>query len=301
LNQIRDFLQNLPFSVVRPEKNKTPYLFNSPHSGRCYSTSFRQMSCLDDFDLRLSEDRYVDLIFAPLIHSGATFMEAYFPRAYLDVNREAFELDALMFDEPLPAFVPSPSFRVEAGFGSVPRVVSAGKAIYDHKLPISEALGRLNLFYHPYHRCLAQELQQLKAEYGFAILIDCHSMPGQARLSQAAHSRCQHSPDIILGDAHGRACSPALISRAETVLQDLGFHVVRNRPYAGGYITCHYGRPLNHIHALQIEINRDLYLDPTTLKRHDGFKPLCDKMLKFGAQLIKATPEIFLPYPHAAE
>jgi len=296
LSRIRDFPDRIPFRVTRPTRGESPYLFNSPHSGRIYPRAFRQMSCLDDFTLRLSEDRFVDHIFSPLVDEGATFMEADFPRAYLDVNRSAFELDGAMFIDPLPDFVPSPSLRAEAGFGSVARIVSAGKPIYDHKLPLREALDRISSLYHPYHLCLKHELQALRQRHGFAILIDCHSMPGKG------HSLSSHMQmDIVLGDVHGRSCAPALTEAAEKLLRDFGFKVVRNQPYAGGYITCHYGQPANNIHALQIEINRDLYLDPYSLEPHDGFAPLCAHMLAFGRNLMQLGAEIFLPYKNAAE
>jgi len=282
LSRIRDFPQQMPFRVEKPTARSTPYLFNSPHSGRIYPPAFCQMSCLDDFTLRLSEDRFVDLIFSPLVQYGASVMLADFPRAYLDVNREAFELDASMFSDPLPDFVPPPGLRVKAGFGSVARIVSAGKPIYDHKLPAKEALDRIHSIYQPYHLCLQRQLQILHRTHGFAILIDCHSMPGK-RHRQSSPSQT----DIVLGDAHGRACSPALIERAEKLLRESGLTVVRNQPYAGGYITSHYGQPASNIHALQIEINRDLYLDPHSLQPNDDFAPLCATMLEFGRRLMQ--------------
>jgi len=296
VSRYRDFPDKLPFRILRPVQGSTPYLFNSPHSGRIYPSAFKQMSCLDDFSLRLSEDRFVDLIFSPLVHQGARFMEADFPRAYLDVNREAFELDPAMFCDPLPAFVPPASLRAKAGFGCVAGIVSAGKTIYDHKLSTKEALDRIHSLYCPYHRCLAQELHAVRKVHGFAVLIDCHSMPGKER-SQLT----QNQPDIILGDAHGRACAPALTDRVEKLLRDLGYHVVRNQPYAGGYITCHYGRPVDNIHALQIEINRDLYLDPHSLEKNSGFAPLCADMLEFGRALMRSDMQSLLPHRNAAE
>jgi len=293
----RDFPHALPFRLITPQRGGMPYLFNSPHSGRNYPATFRQMSCLDAFDLRLSEDRFVDHLFAGLVNAGATVMLAEFPRAYLDVNREACELDASMFADRLPDFVPSPTLRVAAGFGCVPRLVAADKPIYDHKLPSAEALGRITSLYRPYHRCLEAALQALKNRYGYAILIDCHSMPGQSRVLEGEEAQ----PDMILGDVYGRSCSAALTNHASAVLEEMGYHVRRNQPYAGGYITCHYGQPASNIHAMQIEINRDLYLDPYSLEPHDGFAPLCAHMLAFGRDLMQLGPEIFLPYKNAAE
>jgi len=296
MSRIRDFPDGMPFRVTAPVSHSTPYLFNSPHSGRLYPQAFRQMSCLDDFTLRLSEDRFVDEIFGALVHYGATFMVADFPRAYLDVNRSAFELDASMFTEPLPAFVPAPSLRAEAGFGCVARIVAAGCAIYDHKLPIEEALDRITSLYQPYHLCLRRTLQALCKRHGFAVLIDCHSMPGKKHTNPS-----QTRADIVLGDDHGCSCSPYLTDAAESLLRDLGLNVTRNQPYSGGYITCHYGRPTQNIHALQIEINRDLYLDSHLLEKNSGFEPLCALMVTFGRRLMMLEREIFLPFSNAAE
>jgi len=300
-----DFANGLPFRVAKPDAGARPvggansdagakpYLFNSPHSGRHYSKIFRQMSCLDDHSLRLSEDRFVDLIFAPLVDDGAVFMAADFPRAYMDVNREAFELDASMFIEPCPDIMSIPSLRVQAGFGSVARLVRADKEIYDHKLSWGEALERITTLYHPYHRCLEQQLNELRAAHGYAVLIDCHSMPGMGPGT---------GPDIILGDRYGCSCAPALTDWAEKLLRDFGFDVIRNQPYAGGYITSHYGRPADALHALQIEINRDLYLDPHSLEENSGFASLCATIVEFGRQLMQLDSRCFLPsYQHAAE
>jgi len=293
----RDFPDGLPFRIIRPQEERGPYLFNSPHSGRNYPPAFCQMSCLDMFDLRLSEDRFVDFFFAPLVKEGACVMLAEFPRAYLDVNREAFELDAAMFEDRLPNFVPAPTLRVAAGFGCVPRLVAAGKPIYNHKLPSYEALGRIASLYRPYHHCLEAELRALKARYGYAVLIDCHSMPGCGSSFEGKRP----APDIILGDVYGRSCAPILTNHASLVFEEMGYHVVRNQPYAGGYITSHYGRPLQHIHALQIEINRNLYLERETLAVNSRFETVKAHMVEFGRRLMDMAQNIFDQTRDAAE
>lgn len=283
----REFPQGLPFEVYKPAELRVPFLFNSPHSGRFYPIKFREMSCLNDFDIRLSEDRFVDLLFQDVVPLGAALMTAWFPRAYLDVNREAFELDASMFEDSLPDFVPVPSARVSAGLGSVPRVVAQGKAIYAHKIPVREALERISQIYKPYHIRLAHEIAAIQDIFGYSVLIDCHSMPGQLRYFGG-----EVQPDIILGDLHGRSCVSALTEKAAELLSAMGYHVAHNQPYAGGYITAHYGRPLKNGHVLQIEINRDLYLDPLTLEPTDNFHRLRQDLACF-AQDIMAIPDAY--------
>jgi len=293
----RDFPEKFPCQIVRPKGEGVPYLFNSPHSGRNYPDAFRQLSCLNAFDLRLSEDRFVDRFFLPLAEEGATLMLAEFPRAYLDVNREFFELDASMFEDRLPHFVPAPTLRVAAGFGCVPRLVASGKPIYDRKLPSSEALGRISSIYRPYHQYLEEELRALKARHGYAILIDCHSMPGHSPALMGAKPQA----DMILGDVYGRSCAPALTNYASTLLEEMGYHVARNQPYAGGYITNHYGRPLQHVHALQLEINRNLYLERETLAINAYFDRLQAHMVEFGRRLMAMAQDVFFQTRDAAE
>jgi len=224
-------------------------------------------------------------------------MMADFPRAYLDVNREFFELDADMFEDRLPNFVAAPTLRVAAGFGCLPRLVALGKPIYNHKLPSSEALGRISSIYRPYHQHLEEELRALKARYGYAVLIDCHSMPGQS-LSLTGEKQ---QADMILGDVYGRSCAPALTNHASMLLEEMGYHVARNQPYAGGYITSHYGRPLQHIHALQLEINRNLYLERETLAINACFDRLQVRMVEFGRRLMAMARDVFFQARDAAE
>ncbi|WP_246708146.1 N-formylglutamate amidohydrolase [Bartonella sp. HY038] len=291
-----DFGGQLPFRIMRPHNQTVPFFFNSPHSGRQYPASFLQMSRLNDFDIRLSEDRYVDLIFGSVPQFGAPLMLADFPRAYLDVNREPFELDHQMFEEALPNFVPKPSPRVLAGLGSVPKIVAQGKNIYAGRISAKAALNRIEHIYQPYHTCLDFELQQIKAQFGYAVLIDCHSMPGQLKFFQGTRQ-----PDFVLGDVYGRSCASQLSRLAAQLLSEMGYYVQCNQPYAGGFITMNYGRPLHMFHALQIEINRDLYLDPETLEPDSGFDALKKNMSFFVEQLVQLSHSAFILQQDAAE
>ena len=282
---------NPPFEVLRPARQTRPLVAASPHSGRHYDRAFLASSRLGLDELRRSEDAHVDALIDGLPKLGVPVVQALFPRTYVDANREPLELDPGMLDGPLPAFANPDSPRVRAGLGVVPRTAANGVAIYSNTLPITEARTRLHSCYFPYHRALTALLRETRHLFGFAILLDCHSMPSQALARQGAAS-----PDFVLGDRHGSACLPELTARAESVLTELGHSVVRNQPYAGGFTTVHHGRPQDGIHALQLEVNRALYLDERKLCPHDGLGPLATDL----AILVDALADVS-PYACAAE
>ncbi|WP_114389486.1 N-formylglutamate amidohydrolase [Notoacmeibacter marinus] len=291
-----DFETVVPFSVRIPATQTIPFLFNSPHSGRHYPRRFIASSRLDANGVRRSEDVFVDELFTNVVALGAPLMMAHFPRAYLDVNREPFELDPRMFSGDLPAGINSRSPRVAGGLGTVPRIVAEGQPIYREKLPASEALERIEALYMPYHDCLSALIEETFERFGQAILIDCHSMPSTTRFADAGPT-----PDIIVGDRFGTACHPALSEQAIRLLRDAGFRVAHNRPYAGGFITERYGRPAHMRHALQIEINRALYLDEKTYQRTRDFDALCGTLTVFVEELSRLPAEWMRATPAAAE
>jgi N-formylglutamate deformylase len=249
-----------PFRILRPTLQSVPFVFASPHSGSLYPTSFIARSKLSPVSLRRSEDAYVDELFCSAVALGAPMIAARFPRAFLDVNRAPDEIDASMFDGDLGVEVDVPSSRVAAGLGVIPRIVRDGAEIYRGKLAAAEAQERLTRLYHPYHRALGGLVEETRAQFGIAIVIDCHSMPSAAA-----------APDIVLGDRYGASSTPALTRHADACFQLQGFRVVRNTPYAGGYTTLLHGRRERDVHALQIEINRTLYLDEDRILRGPNF------------------------------
>src|ERR1700744_2714952 len=166
-----------PFRLDRPARPSVPFLFASPHSGRSYPASLLENTRLDAITLRRSEDAFVDELFAGVVKLGAPLLAAQFPRAFLDVNRNSRELDAAMFDAPLTVPVDAPSPRVTAGLGVIPRIVRDGAEIYRGKLATGEADARIKELYQPYHRALAALIDETRARFGVAVLIDCHSMP----------------------------------------------------------------------------------------------------------------------------
>jgi N-formylglutamate deformylase len=255
------------YRLLRPERQNAPLVLASPHSGSDYPAEFLAAARLDAHGLRRSEDAFVDELWAAAPALGVPLLAATFPRAWCDANREPFELDPGMFDAPLPPWVNSASPRVGAGLGTIARVVATGEAIYRRRLSFAEAEARIEGCWKPYHAALSGLVEATRARFGQCVLLDCHSMP--AHPAQAGDP-----PDVVLGDAHGTACSPRVTRAVEAGLQRLGYRVRRNDPYAGGYVTRHYGRPRERVHALQIEVSRALYMDETRIERHAGFARL---------------------------
>jgi N-formylglutamate amidohydrolase len=256
------------FDLVRPVRLMTPLVFASPHSGRFYPPQMMAASALDSEAIRRSEDAYVDVLVESAAEFGAPLIAARYARAYIDVNREPYELDPAMFEDELPAFASSRTARVAAGLGSIARVVAEGQEIYRGKLTFGDARQRIEQVHRPYHRALAALVEEARREHGLAILIDWHSMP-----SAAAGSR-PGAPDFVLGDRFGAACNRLVTTVLERHLQAAGYTVARNAPYAGGHTTEFYGRPSRGVHAIQVEINRALYLDERRMEPHAGLDAL---------------------------
>ena len=276
-------LSEPPVLVERPVSQTAPLVFASPHSGRCYPARFLAASRLDPLGLRRSEDSFVDELFSAAIGFGAPLVRATFPRAWCDPNREAWELDPAMFADELPSWVNTTSARVTAGLGTIARVVASGEAIYRGKLMFAEAAQRIETCWKPFHDMISALVDGTRAVFGQCVLIDCHSMPSHVPVS----GRGDRLADIILGDAHGTSCAPHIVRFVERRLIDLGYRVRRNDPYAGGFITRHYGRPRDHVHALQIEIARDLYMDETHFERSAAFPELRDDLSALIESLVE--------------
>ncbi|AWI58826.1 hypothetical protein AB395_00003183 [Sinorhizobium fredii CCBAU 45436] len=225
------------FEVLEPASQRIPFVFNSPHSGRYYPQTFLEQSRLDSHSIRRSEDHFVDELFQSATHLGAPLLRAHFPRAFLDVNREPYELDPRMFDGVLPAHANISSMRVAGGLGTVPRLVAENMEIYRSRFPVEEALARIEAIYKPYHATLRKLIARTHVQFGMAVLVDCHSMPGNVHLPGSGQR-----PDFIIGDRYGTSAAAELSRVAVELLEGLGYAVTRNKPYAGGFITEHYGR-----------------------------------------------------------
>lgn len=258
-----------PFSLYQPALQIVPVVVDVPHAGRCYPSAFVERARLPLRSLRRSEDAYVDRLFGHSVALGAPLLVAQFPRAFLDVNREPYELDPRMFEGRLPPFANTRSMRVAGGLGTIPRIVGDAHEIYFGRIPVEEGLARIDGLYRPYHAALRGLVQRTQGSFGTCILVDAHSMPSTG-LDREGVAKA----DVILGDRFGTSAAGYIIDIAEAAFTRLGLRVTRNRPYAGGFITEHYGAPGSGVHALQIEINRALYMDEATLEPNAGFAAL---------------------------
>jgi N-formylglutamate amidohydrolase len=279
-----DYWDKPAFETIRPRRLTAPFVFNSAHSGRDYPERFLKMTRLDHLSIRQSEDAFVDELFFRAPHLGTPLLRAHFPRAYLDVNREPWELDPSMFAEPLGERCNTTSPRVAAGLGTLARVVAENKPIYRERLSLEDARMRIEGIYQPYHATLQRLLSEALGAYGVAVLIDCHSMPRLARTGDRL------APDIVLGDRYGTTCATVLVDLAEAVFAGAGLKVARNRPYAGGFATRTYGRPQHGVHALQIEISRHLYMNETTMAKSSNFGAMQQLMERLVIAMVNLDP-----------
>ncbi len=291
-----DFTAETAFDVLAPAQQRVPFVFNSPHSGRIYPQRFLDLAQLDGWQIRRSEDCFVDELYAGAVALGAPLLRAHFPRAYLDVNREPLELDPAMFTHAFSMPINAASPRVAAGLGTVPKLVGEGRSIYRYRLRPEEALMRLETCYFPYHSVLKALVDETVRQFGFCVLIDCHSMPGQI-----THPEDGTQPHFIIGDRFGQTASAAFSIAAIALLRQAGFNVSHNRPYAGGFITENYGSPGKNVHAIQIETSRRLYLDEARYLRSSNFTAFQTELTQFCASIMSLPDSVFMPMRDAAE
>ncbi len=283
------------YDVLAPRVQSVPFVFSSPHSGRIYPPEFLAISRLDPKTLRRSEDCFVDKLFQPVAALGAPLISARFPRAYLDLNREPYELDPELVSEPLPPHANTQSIRVAGGLGTVARIVADGEEIYSSGLSLANVLARIEQLYFPFHAELSRLVTATRETFGYAVLVDCHSMPSTAMAPGGAQR-----PDIVLGDRFGASADPRLTLLVRDEFQRRGFKVQMNRPYAGGYITEHHGRPARGTHAIQLEINRGLYINELTFQENAGYQRLAQALIEIIGSLFQEVPAL-LDYRAAAE
>ena len=264
--------------MERPEALTSPIVFASPHSGQAFTADFSDACIADIMDIRRIEDAYVDQLVGNATKLGAPLIAANVSRACLDLNRAANEIDQVMLSKPIEYPRPHRTPRVIAGLGCIPRVAFAGSPIYGRKLAPEDVFERLESVYHPYHNTLETLIDKTRKTFGMSILVDCHSMPSQTETGAPV-------ADIVLGDRYGAACSEQIIKQLETSFRTRGYQVARNAPYAGGHVTVMHGRPDRQRHAVQIEINRRLYLDEHRVMLTNGFKALQQDLDKIFNEL----------------
>jgi N-formylglutamate amidohydrolase len=286
-----------PFEILEPVELRGPVVFNSPHSGSVYPRAFLAAVRLDLAVLRRSEDCFVDELLVGVVPRGNPLMRAHFPRCFVDVNREPYELDPRMFDGKLPPFANTRSMRVAGGLGTLARVVADAQEIYDQRLPVDEALQRIEFLYKPYHRALRKLMTRIHHDFGTAVLVDCHSMP-----SAAGPKDDRPRADIVIGDRYGTSCFSIIADTIEEALREQGYSVSRNKPYAGGFITEHYGNPAAGLHTVQLEINRALYMDERRLERSNAFATVARHLEEVSDRINDTVlQELHTSYRSAAE
>ena len=290
--------QNQAFEILAPAQWRVPMIFNSPHSGKLIPETMRHVTKLPVTKLHRSEDSFIDELFSFCLDLGAPMLRALFSRAFLDLNREPYELDPQMFAEALPGFMNTTSPRVLAGLGTLPRIVSEGEEIYRGRISLQDALSRIENCYRPYHRALTSLVAELHTATDFSLLIDCHSMPS----SSVKHLRGpgDGAVDVVLGDRFGAACNRDIAGVLERALEAEGLSVIRNRPYAGGFITETHGSPRHNRHAVQIEINRALYMDENKMEKSRGYVPLQKSLIQVFKTLASFLPGIEASTDHKA-
>jgi N-formylglutamate amidohydrolase len=290
---------SLPFEILAPAEWTAPAVFNSPHSGRDFPEEFLRQSRLPPMTLRKSEDCFVDELFLSCVQHGAPMLRALAPRSYIDLNREPYELDPRMFSSDLPGYANTGSPRVAGGLGTIPRIVSEGEDIYRGRLDFADARKRIEQIYIPYHRTLSALTNAVLSKAGEVLLVDCHSMPASATAHVAPPGAGMI--DVVLGDRFGASCAEDISAFIEERLQRHGLKVLRNKPYAGGFITQNHGAPHRGQHALQIEINRGLYMDEDTLEKTRDFEGLRCVLEDMVSHLLPYLEDRFRPSQLAAE
>lgn len=274
------------YEILHAARRTSCVVFASPHSGRDYAWSFLRRTILDDHAIRSSEDAYVDLLFDAAPQHGAPLLKAGAPRAFVDLNRSPDELDPALIEGVRPQ---GHNPRVASGLGVVPRVVANGRAIYRGKITRAEAQARIDTYWHPYHQTLQRLLDEAHSGFGQAVLIDCHSMPHEAMdgVAKGAVRR----PDIVLGDRFGAAASPEIVDRVEAAFAAQDFVVARNAPFAGAYITQAYGRPSRQQHAVQIEIDRSIYMNERLVRPNGDFEIIRTRLRSVIAEIARIGQE----------
>jgi len=285
-----------PFEIVEPAAWRAPIIFNSPHSGSIYPHEFLNASRIDLGALRRSEDSFMDELIGDLSDHGFPVVRVNFPRSYVDVNREPYELDPRMFNGRLPSFANTRSMRVAGGLGTIPRVVGDGQEIYRERLSVDDALGRIEALYKPYHRALRRLINKTHQTFGTVVVVDCHSMPSIG-VSRDEPRR----PDVVIGDRYGTSCAALLPDMVEETMRALGYSVGRNKPYADGFITEHYGNPASGLHTIQLELNRAIYMDERRRERGPRFAQVAADFAALADALAAVPLGDLGPFQTAAE
>ena len=271
------------FKLLEPENKTNNIIYNSPHSGEKFPDGFLETTLIDKSILLSSADSFVDQLFEDAPINGSSIISNIYARSFIDTNREAFELDPDMFSGEITKKLNYRSNKVKLGFGSIAKFAVNRKDIYADKIPFEEALSRLDNYYYPVHKKLTSLIESRFDDFGYAMLVDCHSMPSYKFLGQDVFRSSQ--PDIILGDLHGKSCHPAITDYLIKFFKEQDLTVTCNAPFAGGFNTQNYGKPKKNRHAIQIEINKSLYMDEFERTQNKQFQSIKKMMTKLSKKL----------------
>jgi N-formylglutamate deformylase len=277
-------------SQVRFVPGHTPLVLDSPHSGTEYPEDFGH-AC-DPRVLRRAEDTHVEKLydFAPTL--GVAWIEALFPRSYLDANRDLTEIDPALLDAAWPGELsrdPGVLSKVRLGKGLVWRNTDDGHPLYDRRLSVDEVQGRIDRCWKPYHEAVAAAIDAAHARHGYSIHLNCHSMPAVSASHATDFPGLVHA-DFVIGDRDGTTAAPRLSAWLCEALGGFGYDVAYNHPYKGVELVRRYGAPSRHRHSIQVEINRKLYMDEDSLRPHAGFEPLQANLRKVVQRLLALDP-----------
>lgn len=275
-----------PFRRLGPARPGSPVVLSVPHAGRAYSDGLLAAARLSRARLESLEDRLVDRLVWRAVEAGAVALIADSPRAEIDLNRDERELDPAMVLPRPAADSTLDSPRTRGGLGLIPARIAGSGAIWRQRIAAAEVERRIERIHRPYHSALAAELAASRARFGIAVLLDCHSMPPRGLGAEAP---------VVLGDRHGGSMAEPLVAAAESAVREAGFKVARNAPYAGGHITERHGDPARGIHALQLELDRSLYLAPDLRTSGPGF----DRVARLIAAVAGALAAAALEPPEA--
>lgn len=266
--------------IHRPSGAPAPVVFDSPHSGRQVPAD--AAAVLDVGRLGVGVDHLVDELFAEVPRHGAVLIAARFSRAYIDPNRHEADLDPELLAEPWPGPL-RPSGSARRGKGLIWRYTGRGEEIYGRPLTVAEVSGRIQRYWRPYHDTLAAALDGLHARFGAVWHMNCHSMGAVGRKRHPDPGR--ERADFTVSDRDGRTCDRDFLDAVRGTLAGLGYTVALNDPYRGMELIRRHGRPQAGRHSLQIEVNRRLYCEEKTGRRHDGFADLQRDLSRLAATI----------------
>lgn len=268
---------------------QTPLVLDSPHSGTVYPEDFRPVC--DLATLRRAEDTHVEKLYAFAPAMGAAWVEAHFPRSYLDANRDTTELDTTLLDGPWTGPLsddPRVLSKVRLGKGLIWKLTDEGLPIYDRLLGVDEVRARIENCWHPYHAAVAEAVEAAHSRHGYSIHINCHSMPAIAASHATDFPGLAHA-DFVIGDRDGSTADPALSHKICEHLRERGYSVDYNHPYKGVELVRRHGRPAGNRHSIQVEINRKLYMDQATLALDEAGAARLQGHLKSLVEMLLAT------------